>query len=479
MSSLKKPPPRRAMSVEQERLATRRQDRIETLQHFERFQNVPSNELARVVDLATVRAFVAGVPLSSHQRQPSQLFIIERGKVRLDLHPREGQPIAVAELGPGDCWGEGTLFSDLLRELSATAETSVLIIQIALADLRRVLSATPQLNAVLRQSYTRRLVESTLARVPLLAGLSLSERKTLADRVQPAQHGRGSLIVEAGQSGDALYIIEAGQVVVEQEENPIATLKEGHFFGEMSLLTHVPHSASVRAITPTELLMLPANEFHRLLDQRPEFAEHLRSVIERRLNQNNALRDDANRARELRLAVNQGVLRGSHILVRTPSLCPPDCRLCEEACQTRHGQSRLRLNGTPLGPLDVLDACRQCSVGAECVEACPEDAFEWNQAGALIINDRCTGCAACIPACPYGVIGQTNHALQPKLNPLQQLLDGLRRKKADRPVIGLEPITNQRADKCDLCHGHADLACRTNCPTGSLRLIPVEELFPL
>ncbi len=47
-------------------------------------------------------------------------------------------------------------------------------------------------------------------------------------------------------------------------------------------------------------------------------------------------------------------------------------------------------------------------------------------------------------------------------------------------LIKLEPLnTEPRANKCDLCHSHNDMACLSACPTGSLRLIPVEELFPL
>jgi Fe-S-cluster-containing hydrogenase component 2 len=127
--------------------------------------------------------------------------------------------------------------------------------------------------------------------------------------------------------------------------------------------------------------------------------------------------------------------------------------------------------------LDVTDTCRQCRVGAECVEACPVDAIQWNDRGALTITESCTGCGACVPACPYDAVhlvssGQSDPSL------LWLLWRQITRLKG--PIIPLTAAQPpRRADKCDLCHGYDDLACVSACPTGALRLMPVEELFPL
>jgi Fe-S-cluster-containing hydrogenase component 2 len=178
--------------------------------------------------------------------------------------------------------------------------------------------------------------------------------------------------------------------------------------------------------------------------------------------------------------VQHGLLRGSHLLVRTPELCPPGCRICELACIRRHGQQRLHLNGATMGSRDILDSCRQCRVGAECVEACPEHAFAWNDQGALFITDACTGCGECVPACPYHAVVSVPRQQPQQQNLLQRVRGSLHRIAP--PIIPLEPASpryTHRADKCDLCHGYADMVCITACPTGSLRFVPVEEILPL
>jgi Fe-S-cluster-containing hydrogenase component 2 len=286
------------------------------------------------------------------------------------------------------------------------------------------------------------------------------------------------MLIAQGGPPDALYLIEHGQVVVEQNGQTVSTLGEGDFFGEMALLTSQPHRASVRAMTPTDVLALPAADFHELIRERPSLEAHLRSVIESRNRHNAAVHQDEARARDLTQAVGHGLLRATQLLVRTPDLCPPGCRICEEACLGRHGSQRLHLNGTSVEDLDVLDACRQCGVGPECVEACPEDAFERADSGTLLITNKCTGCGACVDACPYHAISCVPRDAAPtQFGPLWDLLRQARARLRRREIIPL--VQAQRADKCDLCHGHADQACVSACPTGALRLVPIEEIFVL
>jgi CRP-like cAMP-binding protein/Fe-S-cluster-containing hydrogenase component 2 len=478
--SLKKTQVRpRASRAETERHIVRRHACLEALQGFDCLRSVSSAELIRLIDHCTLRVFPAESEIISYDQQARHFYLIVKGTLQLRLQDKNDHEVLITVLGPGDCVGEGMLFGDLLRRVGLFAQTPTYLLQLPLHELRSLLPSMPMITQALRQVYTRRLVESTLARVPLFGHLLPLERSILADLVQPTHFSRGSTIIEQGQSGAALYIIEAGQVVVEQEGETVATLKEGNFFGEISLFLNAPHRASVRAVTPTEVLKLPAAEFHRLLEQRPDLQRQLRTLIEARIRESETMRDNVGRTRELVTAVNRGLLRGSHLLMRTPALCPPDCRICENACQERHGTTRLHLNGTRVEQFDVFDTCRQCSVGAECVEACPENAFEWTERGSLAINDRCTGCGACVSACPYDAVTKVPNYPQQRSGPLWALFDGLR-KITTRPTIPLEAARpTHRADKCDLCAGYTDLACRSACPTGSLKLVPVEELFPL
>ncbi len=482
MSVKKQPLQRHALAQAlAERQKMRRQAALEMLSVLDCLRGVPTNELALLLDGATFRAFLPGITVFGRHKRDRFFFLVLQGELDLKQRDKDGREVLMGVLSRGDCFGEGPLFGDFFRRMSARAQAHCYLLQIPLDHLRAILPATPRLATALRQVYKRRMIECTLARVPLLGQLPPMERLALASLMQPIHVARGELIMRQGEPADALYLIESGQVLVEQSGQTVATLGEGDFFGEMALLTSQPHRASVRTLTPSEILVLPGAEFHRLIEQRPDLEAQLRTVVEGRIRNSTAVQNDETRAHHLQLAVTSGLLRATHLLVRTPELCPPDCRICEEACTERHGRARLHLNGTAIDTSDVVDACWQCSAGAECMEACPEDAFERTENGTLIITDRCTGCGECIPACPYNAVASVTIAAPPPGGPLGALLrKAVARVRPQAHTIPLEAARpTLRADKCDRCHGHADLACISRCPTGSLQLIPVEDLFPL
>lgn len=464
-----------------ERQIQQRHDRISALSMLDCLRTAPTDELERLVDLCILRAFPAHEAIIHHYDQQDSLYLILQGKVRLTLHDKEGREVLIGVFGRGDCYSTGALFGNVFSRAGAYTETNCYVLQLPINDLRAMLPATPTLNKLFHQIYLQRLAEFTLGRVPIFNHLEPRERLALTALLQSCRYPRDSVVVTQGSPADSLYLIESGQVVVEHNNHPIASLSEGDFFGEMSLLCDQPRSATVRTLTPTTILVLSAEEFERLLTQRPDLRPQFQHVLERRRNLDEKFQDKQERVQRLTVAVQYGLLRGRYLLVRTPELCPPGCRICEQACVARHHNLRLHLDGVRLGDVDIVDTCRQCRVGAECVEACPEDAFAWNDKGALFITDKCTGCGECVPACPYQALDRVPRASMQSGKLLLRLLGQAKRlQQMIRPVIPLEPVEyTHRADKCDLCHGYDDMACVSQCPTGSLRLVPVEEIFPL
>ncbi len=466
----------RAKALAEERMR-RQRERQAVLATLDCVHGTPDEELARLVELCTLRVFGRNDPILNAPDQGKAFYIILHGSVQLNLRDKAGHEVLLGILSRGDCFGENALFGSYFRGARVIAESVCYILQIPLSNLREVLPTTPMLGMALRRIYRRRLVESALARVPIFSQLSPIERMTLANFMQSSHYARGIIIVSQGDPGEAFYLIESGQVVIEHDAQTIALLNEGDFFGEMSLLQHRPHNATVRAHTPVDTVALPAEAFRDLLQQHPDLKTQLMSVVEQRLTNRDNTQNNRERSRMLSQIVSRGLLRGRALLVRTPELCPPDCQICETACKTRHGQLRLHLNGVQIGNLDIPDTCRQCHVGAECVEVCPENAIEWNDKGALAITDKCVGCGKCVEACPYNAVASV--PLPNRRNgPFRHIQDVLGRLNR-RNVIPLDLMQpTHRADKCDFCNDYDDMICLSSCPTGSLRLVWVEELFP-
>ena len=463
-----------ARKVAEQRAETQRHQ-VAALGQLDCLRGLPESVLQALAPHCILRAFSPGVTILNERAASESLYLVLRGSIALTLRDRSRREVMIGAYSRGDCFGEGPLFGDLFRGAQVRTTSTCYLLQIPLDAVRAAMFESNDFAAKLRAIYRRHLVAGTLGRVPMFSTLSPLERNNIANLLVQHQYERDRRIITQGQSGAALYLIESGQCAVERDGVLIAHLDEGAFFGEISLITGQPHNADVRALTPVEVLELPREAFAEVVKRQPALQRQVEQVVEQRLNARQAPGEQ--HIQLVGSAIQHGLLRGTHLLVRDTRLCPGDCQRCVDACTARHGAPRLRTNGVRHNELDVIDSCRQCRVGAECVEACPEQAIQWNNNGALVITDACTGCAACVPACPYDAVTMVD---LPKTehSPLWRLWQQFTRSQL--PTIPLEAVRpTQRADKCDYCHGYGDLACVSACPTGALRLVPVEELFPL
>jgi small-conductance mechanosensitive channel/CRP-like cAMP-binding protein len=133
-----------------------------------------------------------------------------------------------------------------------------------------------------------------LGRVDLFGGLAETERDEIASQLKYAPFARGELMTRQGAEAHWLYLVEEGQASVHVRdgslEKEVARLGEGSFFGEMSLLTGAPRSATVVADTDVECFRLDKAAFQRVLERRPEIAGQLAALLSRRQTELNSAR---------------------------------------------------------------------------------------------------------------------------------------------------------------------------------------------
>ncbi len=118
-----------------------------------------------------------------------------------------------------------------------------------------------------------------LAKLPLFGEQEPNVLEYLSKIVEEKVHPAGFTIFAEGSTGDALYIIISGEVLITKivnkvtgETKPLSLLGKGDFFGEMSLLEDKPRFASAIAKTEVKLLRLPRKEFENLFNSEPRVA---------------------------------------------------------------------------------------------------------------------------------------------------------------------------------------------------------------
>ncbi|MGZ6125474.1 MAG: cyclic nucleotide-binding domain-containing protein, partial [Myxococcales bacterium] len=128
--------------------------------------------------------------------------------------------------------------------------------------------------------------EELLGRIDFVQALSAEARRVLAERTRFLDYGPGQAIVRQGESGETLYLVARGEVSVrvqiEGGEREVARLGRGALFGEMSVLTGEPRTATVVALGDASLLSVDRDAFDRILSAEPDLAERLAETIARR-----------------------------------------------------------------------------------------------------------------------------------------------------------------------------------------------------
>jgi CRP-like cAMP-binding protein len=129
---------------------------------------------------------------------------------------------------------------------------------------------------------------TALAKSPLFAHASASTLQTVANNMRRRRFRRNEVIFHQGDPGDSLHIVSAGAIKIvlpsaEGEEAIIATLREGDFFGELSLLDGAPRSATATALEPSETLVLPRPIFRQLMQEDTGLRDALLAGLSREL----------------------------------------------------------------------------------------------------------------------------------------------------------------------------------------------------
>jgi small-conductance mechanosensitive channel/CRP-like cAMP-binding protein len=157
----------------------------------------------------------------------------------------------------------------------------------------------------------RECARAQLESVSVLAPLSAPEKDLIARRMRIAEYCDGEAIVHQGEAGDSMYVLYRGacDVTVGKGEAPsitVATLRPPSFFGEMSLLTGEPRSATVRARGDSVLFAIDKALFGEVLAKDTAMLERLAEIVAKRQADTAQALDQASKDRPAQV---QGIAR--------------------------------------------------------------------------------------------------------------------------------------------------------------------------
>ena len=124
-----------------------------------------------------------------------------------------------------------------------------------------------------------------LKNVELFSGVSGPMLAKISQRARRVEHQAGQVIVRAGARAHAFHVIIDGTAEVLKDDDHVADLGPGEYFGEIAAAGDSVRSATVRARTDVIALAIDTVSFQQLIEGEPELAAALPPVIAERLAQ--------------------------------------------------------------------------------------------------------------------------------------------------------------------------------------------------
>jgi CRP-like cAMP-binding protein/Fe-S-cluster-containing dehydrogenase component len=369
----------------------------------------------------------------------------------------------VAELGPGDLFGEMTCMNFYPRSATVRAESDVVAYEM-LRNVLDIMMKNKTFRAEIEQNYRRRALETHLRGVPMFADLSPDFIEHLKESVELVRYAPGQVIARQGEAADSFYLVRIGFVKISEEypggELVLAYLSRGDYFGEIGLLGGGVRTATCTALDHVEVVKISGDDFQQMVERFPKVRAGLEAVAaERRAA--NAQRMQMVHSVPIEQFLSQGLMEAQSLLILDLQKCTR-CDACVNACADAHdGVTRLVREGLRFENFLVATSCRQCR-DPLCMVGCPVGSIRRRNSLEVIIEDWCIGCGLCARNCPYGNIN---------LHPFEVM--------AEEPEFAgrRKAVVQQKATSCDLCTHLKEPSCVYACPHDAAHRVDPRKFF--
>lgn len=245
---------------------TQIRDFLESAKRLPFFARLGQEALGDLAASAENHVYKAGSIIIRQGNVGDRFHFIRSGKVTVRVAEESGLEHDVAQLGPGDFFGETALIEGVPRTASILAVDDVSTWTLGREDflpaVRKAGAEGQEVRDTIRNS-------GCLKGHPLFAGLSAEAFRHLLEQVEVQHRKADERVVTQGEPGDALYVVRQGSCRVTREDKgggrEVAVLGPGDWFGEIALVAASLRVASVDTVSDSVLIRVPRSEVDAVL----------------------------------------------------------------------------------------------------------------------------------------------------------------------------------------------------------------------
>ncbi len=270
-----------------EEIIARESDILKEIPKFPLFSDLSQDEFIEIIKRLRSKSFPPQTLIFKEGDSGDSIFLVASGKINIYKKDSSGRQVLLRTINEGDFFGEFSYFANSKRNVSAISATEVQLLELTREEIDNMIESFEGVKSALVEFYKARVLDSILGVTPVFRELPYSEREKFLPRFELEIKRKDEDIVREGEAGDSMFVIVSGAVEVwtkrGEKKIVLATLREGDFFGEISLVTGETRTATVTAIKETRLMKLKKTDFDEIANKYPRVLEVTKRVLERRL----------------------------------------------------------------------------------------------------------------------------------------------------------------------------------------------------
>jgi len=251
------------------------------------FAELERDAFVALVELMGFLELKEGQAVCEEGKGGETIFVIAAGKAEVSrVVNGEAKPLAF--LGGGSIFGEISLLTGAAPSSTVTCVTDCELFEVKREHLNQLARAYPSVPQTLATFAQQRMAKNLTSSSPLFAHVPEAERAALFGRFGFRALQAGEKAIEEGQQVSGLFLVLAGELVVQKEDPTggmvsLGILREGDIAGEIALLKGIRATATVAATRKTATAYMDRAAFEDLIKRYPKIREFLDGLSERRL----------------------------------------------------------------------------------------------------------------------------------------------------------------------------------------------------
>ncbi|MFI5209311.1 MAG: cyclic nucleotide-binding domain-containing protein, partial [Gemmatimonadales bacterium] len=260
------------------------ESREAALQNLAVLEFLPADVRELVTASFVPASFTFGQEIVREGEPADALYVLVSGRARVLKKGEGGDELSLGALRPGDTFGEAGLLERAVHPATVRASSDIEVLRLDRSVFDALLRERTDVRHYLELQNRNRHLQHFFRQFNVFTQLPPEALAELLAGLEPVTAESGEVIIREGDPPGPLYILEDGRCRVHigmgDRRRNVAFIRQGEFFGELSVFRGHPREATVEAVAPCRLLRLTRELYADLLERYPNFRESIEERIE-------------------------------------------------------------------------------------------------------------------------------------------------------------------------------------------------------